>query len=119
MKVVLFCGGLGTRIREYSENIPKPMVPVCNQPILLHLMEYYSQYGHKDFVLCLGYKANIVKEFFLNYRAATTDVTVTLGSHDGIVFHGNHSEEDWKVTLAETGEDTMTGGRVAAIRRYV
>ena len=68
MKVVLFCGGLGTRIREYSENIPKPMIPVGNQPILLHVMQYYSQYGHKDFVLCLGYKANIIKEFFLNYR---------------------------------------------------
>ncbi len=71
MKVVLFCGGLGTRIREYSENIPKPMIPVGNQPILLHVMQYYSQYGHKDFVLCLGYKANIVKEFFLNYKPQT------------------------------------------------
>ena len=68
MKVVLFCGGLGTSIREYSENIPKPMIPVGNQPILWHMMQYYSQYGHSDFVLCLGYKANIVKEFFLNYR---------------------------------------------------
>ena len=68
MKVVLFCGGLGTRIREYSESIPKPMIPVGNQPILWHIMQYYSQYGHQDFVLCLGYKANIIKEFFLNYR---------------------------------------------------
>jgi glucose-1-phosphate cytidylyltransferase len=68
MKVVLFCGGLGTRIREYSETIPKPMVPVGHQPIMWHIMQYYSQYGHRDFVLCLGYKANIVKDFFLNYR---------------------------------------------------
>ena len=68
MKVVLFCGGLGTRIREYSENIPKPMVPVGNYPILMHLMQYYSRYGHRDFVLCLGYKANIIKEYFLNYK---------------------------------------------------
>src|SRR3954471_2620433 len=68
MKVVLFCGGLGTRIREYSESIPKPMIPVGHQPTLHHVMEYYSQYGHKDFVLCLGYKANIVKDFFLNLK---------------------------------------------------
>ena len=68
MKVVLFCGGLGTRIREYSENIPKPMIPIGDQPILWHVMQYYSQYGHNDFVLCLGYKANVIKEFFLNYR---------------------------------------------------
>ena len=69
MKVVLFCGGLGTRIREYSENIPKPMVPIGHQPILWHVMQYYSQYGHRDFVLCLGYKANVIKDYFLNYRA--------------------------------------------------
>src|SRR5919112_6916708 len=68
MKVVLFCGGLGTRIREYSESVPKPMVPVGHQPILWHVMRYYSQYGHRDFVLCLGYKANVIKEFFLNYK---------------------------------------------------
>ena len=68
MKTVLFCGGLGTRIRDYSENIPKPMIPIGGKPILWHLMNYYSQYGHKDFVLCLGYKANVIKEFFLNYQ---------------------------------------------------
>ena len=68
MKTVLFCGGLGTRIRDYSENMPKPMIPIGGKPILWHLMSYYSQYGHKDFVLCLGYKANVIKEFFLNYQ---------------------------------------------------
>ena len=68
MKTVLFCGGLGTRIRDVSENIPKPMVPVGDKPILWHLMHYYSQFGHKDFVLCLGYKANVIKEYFLNYK---------------------------------------------------
>ena len=71
MKVVLFCGGLGTRIREYSENIPKPMVPIGQQPILWHVMNYYSQYGHRDFVLCLGYKANVIKEYFLNAKQWT------------------------------------------------
>ena len=69
MKVVLFCGGLGTRIREYSESIPKPMVPIGHQPILWHVMQYYSQYGHRDFVLCLGYKANVIKDYFLSFRA--------------------------------------------------
>ena len=78
MKVVLFCGGLGTRIRDYSENIPKPMIPVGQQPILWHVMQYYSQYGHSDFVLCLGYKANIIKEFFLNWRQQTyTDCVIS------------------------------------------
>ena len=72
MKVVLFCGGLGTRIREYSESVPKPMIPIGNQPILWHVMQYYSQYGHRDFILCLGYKANIIKEFFLYYRPTST-----------------------------------------------
>ena len=78
MKVVLFCGGLGTRIRDYSENVPKPMIPVGQQPILWHVMQYYAHYGHRDFVLCLGYKANVVKEFFLNYRpTATRDFIVS------------------------------------------
>ena len=71
MKVVLFCGGLGTRIRDYSENVPKPMIPVGQQPILWHLMQYYSQFGHTDFILCLGYRANIIKEFFLNLKPST------------------------------------------------
>ena len=83
MKVVLFCGGLGTRIREYSESIPKPMIPVGHQPILWHVMQYYSEYGHDDFVLCLGYKANIIKEFFLNYRPQTfADCVVSGGGTD-------------------------------------
>ena len=75
MKVVLFCGGLGTRIREYSESIPKPMVPIGHQPILWHLMQYYSQYGHDDFILYLGYKANVIKDYFLNYRPTTNSDT--------------------------------------------
>jgi glucose-1-phosphate cytidylyltransferase len=82
-------------------------------------MKGYAQHGVKDFVLCLGYKGWLIKEFFLNYRTMTTDVTVTLGRHDAIEVHGRHDEEDWNVTLAETGEATQTGGRVLAIRRYV
>jgi len=102
MKVVLFCGGLGTRIREYSESIPKPMIPVGNQPILWHIMQYYSQYGHSDFVLCLGYKANIIKEFFLNYRAhAFSDCVVSgFGSNVELL---NAPAADWRVALIDTG----------------
>ncbi len=119
MKAVILCGGQGTRIRDANEVLPKPLLPIGGKPVVWHIMKAYAQHGVREFVLCLGYKGWLIKEFFLNYRAMTTDVTVTLGRHDGLEFHGRHPEEDWKVTLAETGEDTMTGGRVAAIRRYV
>lgn len=119
MKAVILCGGQGTRIRDASELLPKPMLPIGGKPIVWHIMKMYARHGVREFVLCLGYKGWLIKEFFLNYRAMTTDVTVTLGRHDVLEFHGRHDEEDWKVTLAETGEDTMTGGRVLAIRRYV
>ena len=102
MKVVLFCGGLGTRIREYSENIPKPMIPVGHQPILWHVMNYYSQYGHRDFVLCLGYKANVIKEFFLNYKPQIfADCVVSKqGANVELL---SEIKEDWRVTLIDTG----------------
>ena len=115
MKVVLFCGGLGTRIREYSESIPKPMIPVGNQPILWHIMQYYSQYGHSDFVLCLGYKANIIKEFFLNYRAhAFSDCVVSgFGSNVELL---NAPATDWRVALIDTGIWRNIGERLWAVR---
>jgi glucose-1-phosphate cytidylyltransferase len=119
MKAVILCGGQGTRIRDASELLPKPMLPIGGKPIIWHIMKGYAQHGVRRFVLCLGYKGWLIKEFFLHYRAMTTDVTLTLGRHDSLVFHGRHDEEDWEVTLAETGESTMTGGRIAAIRRYV
>ncbi len=119
MKAVILCGGQGTRIRDASELLPKPMLPIGGKPIVWHIMKMYARHGVREFVLCLGYKGWLIKEFFLNYRAMTTDVTVTLGRHDALEFIGRHDEEDWKVTLAETGEETMTGGRVAAIRKYV
>jgi len=119
MKAVILCGGQGTRIRDATEAVPKPMLPIGGKPIVWHIMKSYARHGVKEFVLCLGYKSWLIKEFFLNYRPMTTDVTVTLGRHDALEFHGRHDEEDWKVTLAETGEETMTGGRVAAVRRYV
>ncbi len=119
MKAVILCGGQGTRIRDASEVLPKPMLPIGGKPIVWHIMKMYARHGVREFVLCLGYKGWLIKEFFLNYRAMTTDVTVTLGRHDALEFSGRHDEEDWRVTLAETGEETMTGGRVAAVRRYV
>jgi glucose-1-phosphate cytidylyltransferase len=118
MKVVLFCGGLGTRIREYAENIPKPMIPVGDQPILWHLMQYYSRYGHTDFVLCLGYKANIIKNFFLTYRPqAFADCVVSgFGANVELL---NGPEREWRVTLIDTGIWRNIGERLWAVRDYV
>jgi glucose-1-phosphate cytidylyltransferase len=119
IKAVILCGGQGTRIREASEAMPKPMLPIGGKPIVWHIMKMYARHGVREFVLCLGYKGWALKEFFLNYKAMTADLTVTLGKHGAVEVLGRHDEEDWKVTLAETGEQTMTGGRVAAVRRYV
>ena len=99
--------------------LPKPMLPIGGRPIVWHIMKIYASHGIKDFILCLGYKGWMIKEWFLNYRMMTADITVHLGHRDALEFHGGHMEEDWKVTLAETGLDTMTGGRVAAIRQYI
>jgi glucose-1-phosphate cytidylyltransferase len=118
MKVVLFCGGLGTRIREYSENIPKPMVPVGNHPIMLHVMQYYSQYGHKDFVLCLGYKANTIKQFFLNYNPQAYMDCVVSGFGSKVELLGR-PEEEWRVTLLDTGIWRNIGQRLWAVRDHV
>ncbi|MFT3709465.1 MAG: glucose-1-phosphate cytidylyltransferase [Archangium sp.] len=118
IKAVILCGGQGTRIREASEAMPKPMLPIGGKPIVWHIMKMYAAHGITEFVLCLGYKSWVIKEFFLNYRAMTNDLTVTLGKNHAVEVSGG-SEENWKVILAETGEDTMTGGRVAAIKKYV
>lgn len=112
MKVVILCGGLGTRLREETEFRPKPMVPVGDRPILWHIMKLYAHYGHREFILCLGYKGEVIKEYFRNYHWNTSDVTLRLGSSPEITYHGNHDEEDWTVTLLDTGQETMTGGRV-------
>ena len=118
MKVVLFCGGLGTRIRDYSENIPKPMVPVGSQPILWHVMQYYSQYGHRDFVLCLGYKANIIKEFFVNWRQHTYLDCVVSEAGRKIELLGEQPA-DWRVTLVDTGVWRNIGERLMAVKEHV
>ena len=119
MKAVILCGGQGTRIRDANELLPKPMLPIGGKPIVWHIMKMYAHHGVREFVLCLGYRGWALKEFFLNYKAMTSDLTVTLGRHGAVEVLGKHDEEDWKVTLAETGEETQTGGRVAAVRRYV
>jgi glucose-1-phosphate cytidylyltransferase len=118
MKVVILCGGQGTRIRDVSELLPKPMLPVGGRPVVWHIMKGYAAHGFREFVLCLGYKGWTIKEFFLNYGAMMCDVTVNLGDHRSVKLHRQH-DEDWLVTLADTGENTMTGGRVAAIRSYL
>lgn len=119
MKVVILCGGQGTRIRDANEHLPKPMISIGGLPILWHVMKYYASWGHKDFVLCLGYKGQAIKDFFLNYEAHTRDFTLRLGAADSIQYHTRHDESDWCVTLAETGLVAMTGARVRKIRHYI
>lgn len=119
MKVVLFCGGLGTRIREYSENVPKPMIPVGHQPIMWHVMNYYSQYGHRNFVLCLGYKANVIKEFFLNYKPQIYADCVVSKQGSKVEILSEEVKEDWQVTLIDTGIWRNIGQRLVAVRHHV
>jgi glucose-1-phosphate cytidylyltransferase len=119
VKAVILCGGQGSRIRDASELLPKPMLPIGNRPIVWHIMKIYACHGITDFVLCLGYRGWMLKEFFLNYRAMTSDVTVHLAQGDPPEFRKTSDGDRWNVTLAETGESTQTGGRVAAIRPYV
>lgn len=118
MKVVLFCGGLGTRIREYAENIPKPMIPIGNQPILWHIMQYYAQYGHRDFVLCLGYKANTIKDFFLSNKPHSfSDCIVSDGGAHVEVL--GEPQDNWRVALIDTGVWRNIGERLVAVRSHV
>ena len=118
MKVVLLAGGLGTRLREETEFRPKPMVDVGGRPILWHIMKSYAHYGFTDFVVCLGYKGDVIRDYFLNYENRHRDVTVTLGTRDVEVL-SNHAEAGWRVTLAETGERTLTGGRLRRVAPYL
>lgn len=118
MKVVLFCGGLGTRIREYSEAVPKPMIPIGHEPILWHVMQYYSQYGHRDFVLCMGYKANVIKDFFLGYKPQAYSDCVVSENGARVELLGE-PQEDWRVTLIDTGIWRNIGERLWAVREQV
>ncbi|MBE7558924.1 glucose-1-phosphate cytidylyltransferase [bacterium] len=118
MKTVILCGGMGTRLRELTEMLPKPMVPIGGYPIVWHIMKCYACFGYHDFVLCLGYKKENFIDFFINYRERNSDITVSL-SDGAVQFHDNHCEDDWKVTLADTGLTTNTGGRIRRIEKYI
>src|ERR1700730_5277352 len=118
MKIVLFCGGLGTRIREYSEGIPKPMIPIGHQPILWHVMQYYSQYGHRDFILCLGYKAHVIKDYFLNLKPTTYKDCIISDFGRTVKVIGEPAPE-WRITLVDTGISNNIGERLMAVKRFV
>jgi glucose-1-phosphate cytidylyltransferase len=118
MKVVLFCGGLGMRLRDYSEAIPKPMVEIGYRPILWHLMKYYAHFGHKDFILCLGYRGDAIKNYFLNYNeCASNDFTLSHGGRS--IELVNQDIEDWTITFVDTGRNANIGQRLKAVEPYL
>ncbi len=119
MKTVILCGGFGTRIREVEETLPKPMLPIGNYPIIWHIMKYYSSYEYKDFILCLGYKGSVIKDFFLNYKERISDFTLKLDQSTDIEYHNQFSEADWSVSLINTGLNAMTGARVNRVQKYI
>lgn len=119
MQVVILCGGLGTRLREETEYRPKPMVNIGNRPILWHIMKIYAQYGHKEFILSLGYKGEMIKEYFYHYEILNNDVTLELGCPEKICIHQCHEENGWKITLADTGQKALKGARLKKIEKYI
>jgi glucose-1-phosphate cytidylyltransferase len=118
VKIVLLAGGLGTRMREETEYRPKPMVEVGGQPVLWHLMRIFAHHGLTEFVVCTGYRGEVIKDYFLNYEARSNDFTAYLGSSSRVVVHGTHGH-DWQVTVADTGANTQTGGRVKRVERHI
>ena len=119
MQTVILAGGLGTRLREETEFRPKPMVDIGGRPILWHIMKMYAHYGFTDFVTCLGYRGDMIKEYFLNYEAMNNDFTISLGGKSDIEVQRVNEEQELRVTLADTGQDTMTGGRIQRIKSYI
>lgn len=119
VKVVILAGGLGTRMREETEFRPKPMVEIGGKPVLWHIMKTFASYGYTEFVVCAGYKGDLIKNYFYNYAASNMDFTVQLGEADSAVFHGSHDEFGWSVTVADTGLKTPTGGRIHKVRKYL
>jgi glucose-1-phosphate cytidylyltransferase len=118
VKVVLFCGGLGLRLREYSENIPKPMVPIGYRPISWHVMKYYAHYGHRDFILCLGYRGDVIKDYFLNYNECiSNDFTLSEGGKKIELL--NKDIQSWRITFADTGATSNIGQRLKAVEKYL
>ena len=117
MKVIILAGGFGTRIAEYTSLIPKPMIPINGKPIIEHIMEIYSKFGYKDFYLALGYKSKVIKEYFYNYELLNSDFKINLNNKKIIPF--NHSNKDWNINLIDTGINTMTGGRLKRLKKYI
>jgi len=117
--IIILCGGMGTRLREETEYKPKPMVEIGGKPILWHIMKHYAHYGFKDFILALGYKGNIVRDYFLNYYTYNSDITVSLGEGGKVKYHNDCIRDDWSVTLVETGAESMTGYRVKQAGKFV
>src|SRR5712692_6424778 len=119
MQVVILCGGQGTRIRDVADDIPKPMIPIGNRPILWHIMKGYAHYGFTDFILCLGYKGWTIKRYFLDYHLANSDFSLRLDCPGQVQVHGTSPDDHWHLTLAETGLEAMTGCRVKRIEKYI
>ncbi len=119
MQVIILCGGMGTRLREETEFKPKPMLEIGGVPILCHIMKIYSRYGYRDFTLCLGYKGEQIKHYFLNYLWLNNDVTVDTGEPYKVKIHTKVTDERWRVTLVDTGSNAMTGARVKRVEPYV
>jgi glucose-1-phosphate cytidylyltransferase len=120
-KVVILCGGMGTRLREETEYRPKPLVEIGGKPILWHIMKHYSQFGFRDFILALGYRGEMIVDYFENYYRRNSDYTLSLDRDGGRVFHNepDNDEREWRITFAWTGQDTMTGGRIRRIEPYI
>lgn len=119
MKVIILCGGMGTRLKEETEFKPKPMVRIGQKPILWHIMKIYSHFGYTDFILCLGYRGDMIKEYFYHYEIMNNDFTLTLGQKNNLEIHHKHEEEGWRVTLCDTGDKAQKGARLKRVERYV
>jgi glucose-1-phosphate cytidylyltransferase len=119
MEVVIFCGGIGARLREETEFRPKPMVNIGSRPILWHIMKTYAHFGHRDFVLALGYKGEMIKNYFCHYELMNNDVTIELGKPENICIHHSHEEAGWRITLADTGEKSLKGARLKKLEKFI
>ncbi|CAN2169989.1 GCD1 Nucleoside-diphosphate-sugar pyrophosphorylase involved in lipopolysaccharide biosynthesis/translation initiation factor 2B, gamma/epsilon subunits (eIF-2Bgamma/eIF-2Bepsilon) [Candidatus Nanopelagicaceae bacterium] len=119
MPVVLLAGGMGTRLREETEFRPKPMVEIGGRPILWHIMKYFSEFGFNNFIICLGYKGDSIRDYFLNYHTRNISIALNLGADSEPDFLDSHGEEDWKVTLVDTGRDSLTGERLKKVQKYI
>ncbi len=119
MPIVILAGGMGTRLREETEYKPKPMVEIGERPVLWHIMKYFSAYGFNDFIICLGYKGDLIRDYFLNYHTRNTNLSLNLGSPEPATFMDAHSEDEWKVTLVDTGKESPTGERLQKVREFI